>query len=82
MLADDRKTDAPAQAGAATRALGGEERIKKFGQSFWFDTDAVILNRCKDAGTTLAKTNLDAAGRPNFADGLLGVADEIKEYLN
>jgi len=40
------------------------------------------LHRGSDASSRAAETNLDPAGGPRFADGLLGVADEIEENLN
>src|SRR5579862_4599372 len=82
MLADDRHANAEAEASATTGTLGGKKGIKKFRQHFRRDPDAIILNSGSDAIPRASETNLDAAGGPRFADGLLGIADEIEEDLN
>jgi hypothetical protein len=82
VLADDGHADAEAEAGAAAGALGGEKRIENSGKHILGDTGAVIPNGGKDAGGQLAEANVDVAGGMGFADGLLGVADEIQENLN
>src|SRR4029077_6906071 len=67
---------------AAAGALGGEKRIEKFRQDFRRDSNPVVLHRGSNAISGTAETDLDAAGGSRFADGLLGVADEIQENLN
>jgi len=82
MLADDGHADAETQTGAAPGALGGEEGVENLGEDFRPDAGAVVLNGGENTRAFLAKANLDAAGRANFADGLFGVADQIEEHLD
>src|SRR5690349_4165969 len=82
MLADDGHADAQAEAGAAAGTLGGVEGIEDARKSFGADADAVVLKGDDDAVAAAAGANLEAAGLADFADGLLGVGDEIQEDLD
>src|SRR5262249_2699925 len=82
VLANDRGADAKAEAGTATRALRRIKRIEEFRQRFGQNSDAVVLHGDGTVGPDAADANLNAARFADFANRVLGVADEIEEYLH
>ena len=82
VLANDGHADAEPQAGAAAGTLGGVKGVEDARKRFWADAHAVILNGDRKLPADPAGTNLDAAGVADFADGLLGVGDQVQKHLN
>src|SRR5438309_4614507 len=79
VLANDGHADAEPQAGAAPGTLGGVKGIEDAGKCFGADAHAVILNGDGNLLTGAARTNLDSAVVTNFADGLLGVGNQVQD---
>jgi hypothetical protein len=82
MFTDDGHADTETEAGAAAWALGGEEGVENLGQNLWLDADAVVLNSGKETLAGPAEADLDATGGADFANGLLGIGNQIEEDLN
>ena len=82
VFANDGHADAEPQAGAAAGTLGGVKGVEDARKRFGADADAVILNSDRKLLTGATGTNLDAAGVADFADGLLGVGDQVQKDLN
>src|SRR5580692_102816 len=82
VFADDRETDAEAEARASAGALGGIEGVEEALNGIGADADAVVLKRDGDASADTRKADLDAAGLADFANGLLGVGDEVEKNLD
>src|SRR5437016_4754801 len=82
VFANDGHADAEPQAGAAAGTLGGVKGIKDARKRLGADADAVVLNGDRKLVNDAAGTNLDAAGVADFADGLLGVSDQVQKDLN
>src|SRR6266852_6107214 len=82
VLANDGHADTETEAGAATRALGGVERIEDAREGFGPDADAIILDGDPDAVGVTCEAHLDAAGVADLADGLFRIGDKIQEDLD
>src|SRR5438105_684040 len=82
VLTNDGHADTEPQTRAAAGTLGGVERIEETRKRFGTDADAVILKRDANAVAGARWANLQAAGVADFANGLLGVGDEVQEHLN
>ena len=82
VFTNDRGANAEAEAGAAAGAFGGVEGIEEFRKRFGEDADAVVLDGDGDVVADAADANLNAAGFADFANGVLGIADEIEEDLD
>src|SRR5207249_11824624 len=82
VLANDRHANAQAQAGASAGTLGGVERIKQPRQRLGKNADAVVLYRERNVAADSPDAQLNAAALANFANGLLGIADQVQENLN
>src|ERR1700676_849636 len=82
VLANDGQADAETEAGAPAGALGGVKGIEKARDGIGTNANAVVLEGDGDARAYASKTNLDAARFTDFADGLLGVGDQIEKDLN
>lgn len=82
VLANDGEADAEAEAGAAAGALGGVKGIEETRDGFGANADAVVLKGDGDARAKTSEADLNAAGFADFADGLLGIGDEIEKDLD
>src|SRR6267378_1177386 len=82
VFTNDGHADAEPQSGAAAGTLGGVKGIEDARKRLGADADAVVLNGDRKLVHDAAGTNLDAAGVADFADGLLGVSDQVQKDLN
>src|ERR1700687_2798042 len=82
MLANDGHADAEAEARAASRALGGVERIEYPRERLRADAHAIILDGDGDAVRIAREADLNAAGVADFADGLFRIGDQIQKNLD
>src|SRR3981189_483816 len=82
MLFHNGEADAETQPGATTRPLRGVKGIEETRQRFRTNTDAIILHGYEKLSCVLGEANLDAAGFADFADGLLGIGDEVEKNLD
>ena len=81
VFANNRHADAEAEPGTAAGALRGKERIENARQEFATDAHAIVLEGDENALADNAQTNPQRATFAHFVDGLLGIHDEIQEYL-
>src|SRR5690348_1298032 len=81
MFAKNRQANAEAQTGSAARPFGGEERIEDLRQNFTAYARAIILESGDHTICGAADANAKRAVIANFANGLLGIGDEVQENL-
>src|SRR6266852_8118930 len=82
VLANDGHADTETEAGAATGALGGVERIKDAREGFRPVADAIILDGDPDAVGVTREADLNAARVADLADGLFPIGNKIQKDLN
>ena len=79
MLFDDAVTDAEAESGTLSNFLGGKERVEYLVRM----SDALAIIRECDFHEIFPADgrDLDAGRTPDFMDGIVGVIENIQEYL-
>src|SRR5437899_13090888 len=82
MFSHDRHADAQPEAGAASGALGGEERVEDPRQHLTGDARAVVLENDRDSVLGGPDANVQDPALALPANGLLGVGDQVQEDLN
>ena len=82
MLPQNCFADAQAQTGAASRPLGGIERIENVGQHLGGDSRPVILKDNRNRLVTLFQPDPQRTQFAGLAHRLFGVQDEIEENLH